>query len=53
MGHSQLNQTLTTQELAARVGVHEKTIRRQCLAGAIPARLAYRTDVATNLAPRS
>ena len=37
MGHSQLNQTLTTQELAARVGVHEKTIRRQCLAGAIPA----------------
>ena len=29
--------TITTKQLATRLGVHEKTLRRQCLAGQIPA----------------
>jgi len=28
--------TITTKQLATRLGVHEKTLRRQCLAGHIP-----------------
>ena len=37
MSHGQPTRTLTTRELADHIGVHEKTIRRQCLSGKIPA----------------
>ena len=37
MSHALPTRTLTTRELATHLGVHEKTIRRQCLTGKIPA----------------
>ena len=36
MPQPQTPETISTLELASRIGVHEKTIRRHCLAGRIP-----------------